>query len=78
MHFETPIQVYIEQDIISTTVRTRNDEKILEKILTLTVFEPASPWLSRPGRIVSRSYCYTYDIVPLFIRFLFSLFILII
>ena len=30
----TPIQVYIEQDVISTTVRTRNDEKKLSKNLT--------------------------------------------
>ena len=31
MHFETPIQVYIEQDVISTTVRTQNDEKSSRK-----------------------------------------------
>ena len=27
MHFKTPIQVYIEQNVIITTVRTRNEEK---------------------------------------------------
>ena len=27
MHFETPIQAYIEQNVISKTVRTRNDEQ---------------------------------------------------
>ena len=31
MHFQTPIQVYIEQDVISTTVRTRNDDKKFSK-----------------------------------------------
>ena len=32
LHF-TPMQVFIEQNVISTTVRTRNDEK---KILAFT------------------------------------------
>ena len=40
MHFKTPIQVYIKQDVLSTTVRTRNDYKISRKILTPTGFEP--------------------------------------
>ena len=40
----------INQDVISTTVRTRNDE---EKILTPMGFEPASPRLSRPGSLIN-------------------------
>ena len=31
MHFKTPIQAYIEQNVISTTVRTQNEEKKISK-----------------------------------------------
>ena len=35
------------------STNTKQREKILEKILTPTGFEPASPWLSRPGSLTN-------------------------
>ena len=37
MHFKTPIQVYIERNVISTTVRTRNEEKKFSNCCTYNI-----------------------------------------